>query len=89
MPSSNVMRMSERPYSEMERMTFMCGIPFISISSGTVMRRSTSSAAWPGHWVMISTIGGDRSGYASTGSRRKDQIPMPTRSTADRPTRNR
>ena len=26
------------------------------ISTGTVISRSTSSAAWPGHWVMISTI---------------------------------
>ena len=24
--------------------------------------RSTSSAAWPGHWVMSSTRGGERSG---------------------------
>ncbi len=38
------------------------GSPFISTSIGTVMSRSTSSAAWPGHWVMISTIGGERSG---------------------------
>ena len=38
------------------------GMPFISRSIGTVISRSTSSAAWPGHWVMISTIGGDRSG---------------------------
>ncbi len=56
------MRTSDSPYSEMERSVVMCGMPFISTSSGTVMRRSTSSAAWPGHWVMNSTIGGERSG---------------------------
>ena len=36
-------------------MTAMWGIPFISSSSGSETRRSTSSAAWPGHCVMIST----------------------------------
>ena len=40
----------------------MCGTPFISSSRGSVTRRSTSSAAWPGHWVMSSTWGGARSG---------------------------
>jgi hypothetical protein len=43
--SSNVMRMSERPYSVIERMTVICGTPFISISSGIVTSRSTSSVA--------------------------------------------
>ena len=38
------------------------GMPFISRSIGTVISRSTSSAEWPGHCVLISTIGGDRSG---------------------------
>ena len=31
-------------------------------SIGAVISRSTSSAAWPGHCVTISTIGGERSG---------------------------
>ena len=43
-------------------MTFSFGRPFISSSVGTVISRSTSSAAWPGHCVMISTRGGERSG---------------------------
>ena len=38
------------------------GTPFISISVGSVTSRSISSAACPGHCVMISTIGGERSG---------------------------
>ena len=42
-------------------------MPFISTSSGIVICRSTSSAAWPGHCVTICTCGGDRSGYASIG----------------------
>jgi hypothetical protein len=46
----------------MERCVVICGMPFIPTSTGTVISRSTSSAAWPGHWVMISTIGGERSG---------------------------
>ena len=40
----------------------MCGTPFISTSIGSVTSRSISSAAWPGHCVMTSTIGGERSG---------------------------
>src|SRR5215469_2767079 len=56
-------------------MMFMRGTPFISSSSGNVTSRSTSSAAWSGHCVMISNCGGDRSGYASTGMRWKDRMP--------------
>src|SRR5512141_1566703 len=67
--------MSDSPYSDTERTTFTRSTPFISVSMGTVTRRSTSSAAWPGHCVEISTIGGDRSGYASTGRRLNDQVP--------------
>jgi len=52
------------------------------------MSRSTSSAAWPGHCVTISTIGGERSGYASTGSRFNDQIPAPTSTNVISTTRN-
>ena len=63
-------------------------MPFISVSIGTVTSRSTSSAAWPGHGVEISTMGGDRSGYASTGRRLKDQVPTPTRITPKSTTRN-
>ena len=37
-------------------------MPFISTSSGIVIWRSTSSAAWPGHCVTIWTCGGERSG---------------------------
>src|SRR6185437_3856676 len=75
--SSNVIVTSDRPYSETERMTFRFGVPFMPASTGTVISRSTSSAAWPGHWDMISTIGGETSGYASTGSREKDHAPTP------------
>ena len=53
---------SDNPYSEIERIVVICGMPFISLSTGTVISRSTSSAARPGHWVMTSTMGGDRSG---------------------------
>ena len=56
------MMTSESPYSEIERITAIFGTPFISTSVGIVTRRSISSAACPGHWVMTSTIGGDRSG---------------------------
>src|ERR1041384_8174140 len=34
----------------MDRATSSRGSPFISVSTGTVISRSTSSAAWPGHW---------------------------------------
>src|SRR6478672_3366620 len=50
-------------------------MPFISTSSGIVMRRSTSSAAWPGHCVTICTMGGDSSGYESIGRFRKENTP--------------
>jgi hypothetical protein len=56
-------------------MTTMRGTPFISSSSGSVTSRSTSSAAWSGHCVMITTCGGERSGYASTGMRWNERIP--------------
>ncbi len=72
---------SDSPYSEMERCVVSCGTPFISRSTGTVMSRSTSSAACPGHWVMISTIGGERSGYASIGKRCSAHSPAPIRTT--------
>ena len=60
----------------MERSESSRGMPFISISSGMVTSRSTSSEACPGHWVMISTCGGERSGYASMGSFWKDHAPQ-------------
>ena len=53
---------AESPYSEIERRLSIFGIPFISTSSGIEISRSISSDAWPGHWVMISTCGGERSG---------------------------
>ncbi len=53
---------SDRPYSEIERTTVRLGMPFISISIGTVISRSTSSGAWPCHCVITSTIGGEMSG---------------------------
>ena len=67
---------AESPYSEMDRNASIFGMPFISTSRGMEMRRSISSAACPGHCVMISTCGGDRSGYASMGSRRKAMTPQ-------------
>ena len=36
--------------------TSILGMPFISTSSGMEIRRSTSSAAWPGHCEMISHV---------------------------------
>ena len=42
----------------MERRESSLGMPFISISMGMVTSRSISSAACPGHCVMISTCGG-------------------------------
>ena len=62
----------------MERCTSSFGTPFISISVGSVTNRSISSAAWPGHCVMISTMGGERSGYASTGMCWNDMAPPMT-----------
>ena len=52
----------DRPYSEIDRSASSLGMPFISTSSGIVIRRSTSSAACPGHCVTIWTLGGARSG---------------------------
>ena len=62
MPSWNVMMTSDSPYSEIERTTRRFGMPFIATSTGTVISRSTSSDARPGHCVMTSTIGGDEVG---------------------------
>ena len=76
-PSANVTSMLDSPYSETERVTTRYGKPFSSVSIGTVISRSTSSAAWPGHCVVISTIGGDTSGYASTGRRLSEKMPTP------------
>src|SRR5215467_12835800 len=74
--------MDERPYSEIERSDSSRGIPFISISSGMVTRRSISSEAWPGHCVINSTCGGDKSGYASIGSFWKEMTPQAIRARA-------
>src|ERR1022692_3741944 len=57
-PYSKFKAMKERPYREMERSVSSRGMPLSSISSGMVTRRSISSGAWPGHWVMSSTCGG-------------------------------
>ncbi len=46
---------TESPKIEMERIDARRGIPFIWFSTGTVTRRSISSAAWPGKRVMIWT----------------------------------
>ena len=73
----------------MERCVVICGMPFIPPSTGTVISRSTSSAAWPGHCVMISTIGGDKSGYASTGRRSSDRVPAPISTSVSSTTRKR
>ena len=56
------MMTSDNPYSEIERTLSVFGMPFMPISTGTVISRSTSSAVCPGHCVTISTMGGDRSG---------------------------
>src|SRR5450755_45647 len=72
----------------MERFVVVRGIPFRPSSTGTVISRSTSSAACPGHWVMTSTLGGERSGYASIGSRWNAQDPAPIRTSVMRMTRN-
>ena len=45
-----------------QRSALKRGIPFIPRSTGTVTSRSISSAEWPGHWVITSSIGGERSG---------------------------
>ena len=86
-PSSNVILTSDSPYSEIDRITLRFGVPFMPASTGTVMRRSTSSAAWPGHCAMISTMGGEISGYASTGSRENDHAPTPINASARTPVR--
>ena len=49
MPSVNVTRTFDSPYSDTERVTTRFGRPFSSVSIGTVISRSTSSAACPGH----------------------------------------
>ena len=51
-------------------------MPFISISIGMVTSLSISSGEWPGHWVINSTWGGERSGYASIGSLLKEYAPQ-------------
>src|ERR1700733_3678685 len=64
-------------------------MPFISTSIGIVMRRSTSSAAWPGHCETTWTCGGDRSGYASIGRCWKATTPQPPRQIMPTTTMNR
>ena len=60
----------------------MPGMAFMPSSTGTVISRSTSSAEWPGHCVTMSTIGGDRFGYASIGSTWYDHTPAAARPSA-------
>src|ERR1039457_6125879 len=55
-PYSKLRPMKESPYREMERSESSRGMPLSSISSGMVTRRSISSGAWPGHWVMSKSL---------------------------------
>src|ERR1035441_7935127 len=55
-PYSKFRAMKESPYREMERSESSRGMPLSSISSGMVTRRSISSGAWPGHWVLLDDL---------------------------------
>ena len=55
MSSANVSVISDRPNRLSLRIRVMPGVPFSSRSSGTVTRRSISSGALPGSWVMTVT----------------------------------
>jgi hypothetical protein len=54
--------MFDRPKSVSERRNVTSAIPFSSFSMGIVIRRSTSSAAWPGQRVITSTLTSPTSG---------------------------
>jgi hypothetical protein len=54
-PSEKVSVMIDKPNWLSLRMRVMFGVPFSARSSGTVTRRSTSSAALPGSLVMTLT----------------------------------
>ena len=88
-PSTNVSLTSDNPYSEIDRIIEVFGMPFMPFSTGTVMSRSTSSALCPGHWVTMSTIGGDKSGYASIGRRPSAHQPAPITTSVMKTTTNR
>ena len=53
--SSNTIVTTESPNSEIERSATRCGSPLSAFSTGMVTKRSTSSAAWPGHSVITCT----------------------------------
>ena len=74
--------MFERPNNVSERRNVTFAMPFSSFSSGTVIRRSTSSAACPGQRVMTSTFTSPTSGYASIGRRWYDTMPPVVRRSA-------
>src|SRR5262245_27824808 len=67
-----------------ERRPITFGVPFSARSMGTVTWRSTSSAANPGYGVMTTTPGSEISGYASSFSFAKAQVPVATRTRAPR-----
>ena len=54
--------MFDSPNSVSERRNVTSAMPLSSFSSGIVMRRSTSSAAWPGQRVITSTFTSPTSG---------------------------
>ena len=65
--SENVSVISDSPNRLSLRMRVMPGVPLSSRSRGTVMRRSISSGALPGSWVITVTWVLVTSGYASIG----------------------
>src|ERR1035438_6309460 len=51
--SEKVRRMTLKPNSEREVELMTPGTLRVTVSSGMVTSRSISSAAWPGHWVLM------------------------------------
>ena len=62
MPHSNSTVTTDSPVVDSDRTRVTCGVPFIRLSSGNVIMRSTSSAAMPGHEVTMFTNGAFKSG---------------------------
>ena len=61
-PQSNSTVNTDSPVVDSDRTRNTPGVPFIRLSSGKVIIRSTSSAAIPGQEVMMFTSGAFKSG---------------------------
>ena len=81
-PSSKSILMILNADLVIERSTVCLGKPCISISTGKVMRLSTSEGDKPGALMMICTCGDEISGNASMGSVLNDHTPPTVKAVA-------